>query len=123
MDTLYLIVGLSCAFAILSVLVAWPVVGWFVVRPIQKQLRANKEDVTSDWVIFLWKPWVYAWAIFYPLGRFNNGDTHFFSKPERMKIYASKTQWWLCAWMEISKILFLLLIFLGLAPIYYLFRH
>ncbi|MEE2000781.1 hypothetical protein QWY20_04895 [Alkalimonas sp. MEB108] len=117
MDTLYLIVGLSCAFSILSFLIAWPVVGWFVVRPIQKQLRANKEDVTSDWVIFLYKPWVYAWAIFYPIGRFNNGTSHFYSNPDRMKAYASKTQWWLCAWMIVSIISTLLITFLGLGPI------
>lgn len=123
MDTLYLILILSCAVSILSFLVAWPVVGWFVVRPIQKQLRANKEDVISDWVIFLYKPWVYAWAIFYPLGRFNNGTSHFYSNPERMKVYASKTQWWLCAWMEISVLLTLIIMLLVLLPFYYLFRH
>lgn len=99
--------------SVVSFLTAWLFVGWFVVLPIQKQLRANNEDVVSDWVIFLWKPWVYAWAIFYPLGRFNSGKSHFYSKPERMKAYASKTQWRLCAWMEMSKIFFLIVVVVG----------
>lgn len=121
MSTVDLIVMLFWGGFAASFLVAWPVVGWFVVRPIQKKMRANNEDVVSQWIIFLWKPWVYAWAVFYPIGRFNNGVSHFYSNPERMKVYANKTQWWLCAWMSMSMILFLLISLLWIVPAYYFF--
>ncbi|SEB05116.1 hypothetical protein [Alkalimonas amylolytica] len=116
---------------IMSLIISYPLVAWFVTRPLQRLLRSNQQDMISDMVVWPFKSFWYALAILFPFARWRlerdkgglwlakGNNHHFIEGMDKVRQLSSASQWWLSLWLMCAMSCSLLLVLLSWVLGYY----